>query len=236
MGGRGGTRECLQMDQTDFWKTYYEKLAADAPPWLDYSNERVQVQSLALAVEAAGPLIGRRCLDVGCGLGQLAQAYKVFGAGEVVGIDLCGPTIDKNRAKHQDITWICGDIEAAATLGRFDLVSLIEMLQYVPIRKTLETAWRMLNPGGRLVAIVPNSDCPIVQRAMTHFDRNYAPPSATELAGFLFGLEDVSHARIRALHFRVDQTLMPYVVSDWVERPEWPAPPNRLQIVACKQA
>lgn len=224
------------MNQTDYWKGYYDKLAAEAPPWLDYSNERVQLQSLALAVEATGSLIGRRCLDVGCGLGQLALLYRALGAGEVVGIDLCGPSIDKNRTRHPDMTWLCGDIEAAGALGSFDLVSLIEMLQYVPIQKTLEAAWRMLNPGGRLVAIVPNSECPIVQRAVAHFDSNYAPPSAGELVSALHGLTDVAHARIRGLHFRQDQTLMPYVVSDWVEQPDWPAPPNRLQLVACKRA
>lgn len=222
------------MDQTDYWKTYYEKLAVDAPAWLDYSNERVQAQSLALAVEAAGPLNGRRCLDVGCGLGQLALAYKALGAGEVIGIDLSAPTIDKNRLRDQRVTWVCGELESSQYQGPFDLISLVEMLQYVPVQRTLEVAWRMVAPGGRLVAIVPNSECPIVRRAAVRFERNYAPPSPTELVAFLRSLSGASSAWIRALHFGADQSVMPYEVSKWASEPAWSTPPNRLQVVACK--
>src|SRR5262245_53363139 len=78
-----------------FWSEYYEDVAKKGDPWLDYSNERVQAQTFGLVVGALGPLAGRRCLDVGCGFGQLARAYQAFGAANVTGIDLSSELIQK---------------------------------------------------------------------------------------------------------------------------------------------
>ena len=53
-------------EQEKFWRRYYEAMhfaEEDKPsPWLDLSNERVQAQHFGLALEATGPVHGRRCL------------------------------------------------------------------------------------------------------------------------------------------------------------------------------
>lgn len=63
------------MDRESFWAEYYEGVARKGEPWLDYSNERVQAQTFGLVLEALGALSGRSCLDVGCGVGQMARTY-----------------------------------------------------------------------------------------------------------------------------------------------------------------
>ena len=56
------------------WHEYFEGVFRDAGPWLNYPNPQCQTQTWALALEAAGPVAGRRCLDVGCGRGNLSAS------------------------------------------------------------------------------------------------------------------------------------------------------------------
>jgi hypothetical protein len=92
-------------------------------------------------------------------------------------------------------------------------------------------AWETLSPGGRVVGVVPNADCPIVQRARSRFSDNYTPPTLAELAGILASLAGVEHWAMRGLRFGADQRIAPYDVSPWTStlvRDGGAAPPNRL--------
>jgi 2-polyprenyl-3-methyl-5-hydroxy-6-metoxy-1,4-benzoquinol methylase len=224
----------MTTEREAFWKDYYEQMATKATPWLDYSNERVQAQSLALALEASGPVQGRTCLDVGCGWGQLALCLCGLGARETTGLDLAEPMIRENRSKHPQIRWIVGSLQDLATDARYDRVFLIEVLQYVPAGPTLKDAWRLVAPGGRLIAVAPNRACPLVARAAARFSGNYGPPGIADFAATMQSLPDVESWFLRGLAFRDDQTLIPYSVSEWTRAPNWPCAPNRLQFVAKK--
>ena len=223
--------------QKDHWTNYYTGLAQTAGHYLDYSNDRVQTQSFTAALEAMGTVFDARCLDVGCGRGQLSRTLRALGAAHVVAIDVVPAMIESNRAQSPDIDWRLGDISSIPDSERFDRVLLIEMLQYVPIAPTIAAAWRLVVPGGRLVAIVPNRECPIVQRAVSKFDQLYAPPTPAELASIAAGLPDVAWWGLRGMHFQADQTLCPYSLTEWTRTASaWSSPPNRLQLACTRLA
>jgi SAM-dependent methyltransferase len=222
-----------------FWADYYEQLSQHAEPWLDYSNERVQAQTFGVVLSALGPVVGRRCLDVGCGFGQLARALEAIGASQVTGIDVTAKFIERLRAQHPSIRWDVGTFDNFAfysSLGRFDRISLVEVLQFVPVETTLRQAWDLLAPGGRLVAVVPNRECPIVARAMQRFPGKYLPPTLSELAavGEALCSGAAGNWGLRAMSFAEDQTLSPYAVSNWRRVPAFAPTPNRLVFAASR--
>jgi len=202
------------MDHESFWAEYYEGVAQKGEPWLDYSNERVQAQTFGLVLEALGPLSARACLDVGCGVGQMARTYAAMGASTLVGIDLSEELISKLRASHPGLDFRRGSLMDATLrgeLGSFDRVTLIEVLQYMPLDAALEAAWALLNPGGRLVVVVPNRACPIVERAIARFEGHYMPPSAEELRRSASELSSNCEWLLQGLWFAENQSLFPYV-------------------------
>lgn len=220
-----------------FWVEYYAKVVEQGEPWLDYSNERVQTQTFGLALEAAGPLRAKSCLDIGCGRGDFCRVLTALHAESVTGVDIVPDLIAAHVRDEPHVRWLCGSLQDAAfvgQLGAHDVVFLLEVLQLMPVAGTLRAAWDRLLPGGRLVAMVPNANCPIVIRTRERLHANYAPPTLGELQAVLTGLPDVEHAAYRGLSFSHDQRVVPYDVGSWSPVGGWEAEPNRIQLVALK--
>jgi 2-polyprenyl-3-methyl-5-hydroxy-6-metoxy-1,4-benzoquinol methylase len=223
-------------EREQFWVDYYRERFRAGEPWLDYSNACVQMQTFASALDAAGPVEGRRCLDVGCGRGQFARALHGLNASAVTGVDIV-PEVTGQAAAAPAIEWLCGSLQDAhvtARLGEYELVFLLEVLQYVPLLATLEAAWRHVAPGGRVVIVVPNGECPIAGRTRARFGARYDAPTGAQLIEVAGKLSDVERWALRGMFFRADQTLAPYALSAWGSS-RWPAPPNRLQCVVLKR-
>jgi 2-polyprenyl-3-methyl-5-hydroxy-6-metoxy-1,4-benzoquinol methylase len=221
----------------EFWAGYYRELSQHSEPWLDYSNERVQAQTFGVVLAALGPVVGRRALDVGCGYGQLGRALEAIGAQQVTGIDVTAEFVERLQKEHPSIRWQVGSLdELGERLGPFDLITLVEVLQYIPVAATLRRAWRLLAPGGRVVAVVPNRECPIVARAMARFPGKYLPPNAAELAEVAEQLEHCSGWGLQGMLFAEEQALAPYAVSAWTRSAQFslPSQPNRLVFAAAK--
>ncbi len=219
----------------EFWRTHYDNVHAQPNPWLDYSNHRVQLQSFAAALDAAGGVLGRTCLDAGCGMAQLGLAVQAIGAAAVTGFDVNPAAVERLQANYPSCRWTQGSISDEATyadLGRFDLVFALEVLQYVTLDSCLPLLWRSTAPGGRLIALAPNRDCPIVTKTVERFSGQYAAISPMELKSALSSLEDLAFWACRGLWFRSDQRIAPYELSPWTTDAVWEKPPNRLLFVA----
>jgi SAM-dependent methyltransferase len=225
--------------QETFWLDYYADVVKAGNSWLDYSNDRVQAQTFAVALDSAGPIHGRRCLDIGCGRGQFCRALSAFGASCVTGVDIVPEAIARLERESPDIRWLCGsphDPELIEQLGTYAIAFLLEVLQYTKFPDALRAVWRHLEPGGRLIAVAPNPNCPIVSRTRDRFDTLYAPPTLIEIQSEVSGWSDLEHVAYRAMFFGADQRIAPYEVSPWVTSGGWNGmEPNRIQFVATKR-
>jgi 2-polyprenyl-6-hydroxyphenyl methylase/3-demethylubiquinone-9 3-methyltransferase len=105
------------------------------------------------------PLAGKRALDVGCGAGLLAEPLARLGA-EVTGVDAASDTVAAARAHAEAaglrIDYRAGEL-AALELGRFDLVTALEVLEHVADKPVFVAGLAAsLAPGGLLVVSTPN--------------------------------------------------------------------------------
>ena len=218
----------------DYWATYYRGVVEGGAPWLDYSNGRVQAQTFALALEGAqhqGEL-APAASDV-----QAAQAVHgagALGAVEPTGMDIVPELIARLAESHPTHRWICGsptDEALLASLDSFDVVFAVEVLQAVPIGPVVQALWRRVAPGGRLVGVVANSQCPIVQRTQQRFPDHYLGLDVSAVASVIEQLGDVAAFGFRGMSFQEDQRLVPYRAGPWDTAPAWDEPPNRIQFV-----
>ena len=221
-----------------FWNKYYTRIMSDGKPWLDYSNESIQLQTLALSIDAAGSILGRRCLDVGCGMGYLSLALSDLRARSVTAVDIVEPTIRKLATAYPRIEWVAGSILEPLLLerlGTYDLIFLMETLQYLPQERLLPLLWDKLGAGGRVVIVVPNAECPIVKGVVQRFQGNYRPPPIPLMARLLNSLPDAEFWAFRGFFFQRDQRIAPYVAAPWTQERDWQSEPNRVQYVVQKR-
>lgn len=105
------------------------------------------------------PLSGRRALDVGCGAGLLCEPLARLGA-DMTGVDAAAENIAVASAHAAGgglaIDYRCGDL-AALELGRFDLVTSMEVIEHVADKQAFVNALAgVLAPGGLMVLSTPN--------------------------------------------------------------------------------
>ncbi|HSQ96424.1 MAG TPA: bifunctional 2-polyprenyl-6-hydroxyphenol methylase/3-demethylubiquinol 3-O-methyltransferase UbiG [Croceibacterium sp.] len=105
------------------------------------------------------PLTGKRALDVGCGAGLLAEPLARLGA-EVTGVDAAEENVVVARTHSAGsglaIDYRAGELGALG-LGRFDLVTAMEVLEHVADKPAfLAELAKHLAPEGLLVLSTPN--------------------------------------------------------------------------------
>jgi SAM-dependent methyltransferase len=98
------------------------------------------------------------CLDLGCGDGGTSGPYLVEHARSYVGVDVSPSAVELAQARGLDVRLIDDATSLAFPDGTFDVVVCSEVLEHLfePQRAAAE-AFRVLRPGGRLIATVPNA-------------------------------------------------------------------------------
>ena len=220
------------MLQKEFWRQHYSSLhprisEVGASKSMDYPNDRLQTYTYAQILEALGQLNGKSLLDAGCGWGVFSLIAHHLGA-SVTGLDYIGETIATLQSLHPTIHWVCGDFSdplPRSTLGVFDRVAAVEVLQYVDFHSGVTHLWETVAPGGRLAGCVPNSLCPFSQSV--HERRaQWIPVSPSEIQQTAHSLPGCFAIYMRGLTYLEDQTFLPYAASDW--KREITGTPNRI--------
>ena len=138
-----------------------EKFQAIASRWWDHESEfrplhEMNPLRVSYIEQQAGQLEGRKILDIGCGGGILAEALASRGA-QVTGIDLAEMSLKVAKLHlHEssleiDYQMVSAEEFAATHANSFDLITCLEMLEYVPDPASIvNAAASMLKPGGDL--------------------------------------------------------------------------------------
>jgi 2-polyprenyl-6-hydroxyphenyl methylase/3-demethylubiquinone-9 3-methyltransferase len=150
-----GTAETRNVDPAEI-----ARFDAAASRWWDPQGEMRPLHDLNPVrlqyVERAGPLAGRRILDVGCGGGLLAEAMARKGA-QVIGIDLAEELLQVARLHaldtgvEVDYRLEAAETHVAAHAGKYDIVTCMEMLEHVPDPAGVVAALgQLVRPGGHV--------------------------------------------------------------------------------------
>lgn len=152
-GASGGDHE----DRQTWFQTVYDTAAGDPAqvPWADLEPHPLLADWLR-----SNPLEGRpSVLDIGCGLGDNAEAFSNQG-GRVTAFDLSETAIDwaKRRFPKTRVSYRAADLfDAPATwTGAFDLVHECYTLQALRGRdrsQAFERIAAFVRPGGHLLVI-----------------------------------------------------------------------------------
>ena len=128
-------------------------------------------------------------LDIGVGNGSLLFTAAEWGY-RVVGTDL--RTDNVNKLRGMGFEAYCADIHELDAEGRFNVVSMADVLEHVPFPGTaLQSVNRLMRPGGAIFVSMPNMDS-IVWRAL---DVTQSNPYWGELEHY----HNFSRARLVAL-------------------------------------
>jgi len=108
------------------------------------------------------PFLGRRVLEVGTGIGNFT-AKLLAHADRVVGVDVVPEFVDVCREKFAHranlelhLADVGRAIPSALAGHRFDAIVCMNVLEHIEDdERTLQTFWTLLEPGGRLVLVVP---------------------------------------------------------------------------------
>jgi SAM-dependent methyltransferase len=121
---------------------------------------RIMAPTTAALLERAGVRSGMRCLDLGCGGGQvsLMLARRVGDGGQVVGLDLDAVKIDAARADaaaagQGNFEFRCGEIDSWSEVAAYDVVYARFIFSHLRNpTQALERVASALKPGGVVVA------------------------------------------------------------------------------------
>ncbi|MCV0382874.1 MAG: bifunctional 2-polyprenyl-6-hydroxyphenol methylase/3-demethylubiquinol 3-O-methyltransferase UbiG [Erythrobacter sp.] len=183
-------------------------------------------------VHGRQPLAGKSALDVGCGAGLLCEPLARMGA-EVTGVD-AAPENTAAAAAHAtgaglDIRYIPGEI-GALDLGRFDLVTCLEVIEHVADKPAfLRALADRLSPDGLMILSTPNrtpqsrllmvgaaETVGLIPRGTHHWDDFVTPDELEAMLGEI-GLavterQGIAFGPAKGLHLSDDQSLN-YILS-----------------------
>lgn len=142
-------------DRGDFFETVYDDAAGDAAmvPWADLAPKPNLVEWLQNQ-----PVKQGRAIDVGCGLGDNAEALANAGY-DTTGFDYSPDAIAWacKRFPHSKVNYLTADLFDLPKNWReaFDLVSEIYILQALPpetLGRTMPAIASLIAPGGTLLS------------------------------------------------------------------------------------
>jgi SAM-dependent methyltransferase len=126
-----------------------ERLAKRNQTYRELTEGVIPEEAVFEAIREAGP---ERFLDVGCGMGELAERVQQELTAAVAAIDISPRMVELTRARGVDAQ-VADVQELPFETGSFDCVAANWILHHVPdLDRGVRELARVLRPGGRLVA------------------------------------------------------------------------------------
>ena len=132
----------------------------------------VPYQRLVEHAVAGVPATARSLLDAGCGTGNLLEAARAERPSLALhGIDRSSAMLDRARRRVPGATFVEGDLDVALPWpdATFDAVVCINVLYAVTdVERTVSELFRVLRPGGILIASGPGSTAKLGPLVLEH--------------------------------------------------------------------
>jgi SAM-dependent methyltransferase len=147
------------------------------------------------------PYVGRRMLEIGCGIGNLT--YYLQGLAELSCVDVSDLYLSHMRLDYPGVRFFKFDaageeIRELASEG-FDTVACINVLEHIrDARRALANIHAILSPGGRLLLYVPALQCLYsgLDRQLDHFRRYNRRPLEQLLLETGFEIERLTYSNM----------------------------------------
>src|SRR5262245_35693420 len=113
-------------------------------------------------------------VDVGCGDGRFLRevAHRYPGA-RLLGVDYSESAVRLARAFNPQVTYQALDITRAESIGTFDVVTLIEVLEHIPpsgVAAFVSALRGLMHQDSVLVVTVPHTNEALIAKHHQHFD------------------------------------------------------------------
>jgi SAM-dependent methyltransferase len=208
---------------------FHDELALDLSA-ADLHPERPGPLERALFA-AAGPLAGRRVLDLGCGTGDLTLMLLELGA-QVTALDLSPAMVALARQRAElfrpgsSADWVAAPVEASGLpSGGYDVLLGRFVLHHLDLNQAAREISRLLAPGGRAVFLENSGRNPLLRLARDHVAGRFGVPR--------LGTDDerpLSRADVELLSRALGSVALSYPVFEFLRlfdrqvlRFRWPA-------------
>ena len=176
----------------------FDRKLASNPNWENWANyalsTNIRGREFAELLRPHLPKNANRYLDVGSAYGGFLIGFMELGL-EVAGIEYNEKLVHLSQANFKDYgledASIKGDIldqELLAHLGKFDVITCIDVIEHVDdVPRAMKNMVDLLNPGGILVLQMPNKDSISNVMADSHYG--------------IFGITLLKHSDARRFYF-----------------------------------
>lgn len=104
-------------------------------------------------------LKGKRCLDIGCGDGQLLHELLKFGAREIIGIEPSRRNIEATRKKFPNLIIVQTTLQDCIFKEPFDVVTCMMVLNHIAnVRQAFTKIKSLLKKGGKAYVMIEDFD------------------------------------------------------------------------------
>ena len=113
-------------------------------------------------------------LDMGCGDGRfLRELRRHYNDTKLLGIDYSGKAIRLANSMNPHIEYKQGDINSMSLSEKFDVVTLIEVLEHIPpdqMNSFIKALSNTIGASGILLVTVPHKNQKLIEKHYQHFD------------------------------------------------------------------
>ena len=137
-------------------------------------NSSVYGQRVRNVERYMGDVVGKRVLDLGCGVGYFGAMARTRGAA-TVGLDFSEDALGIARSQYPDTPFVRADAtKVPLATGAFDVVLLNDIIEHLDEdlgRDMVAEAFRVLRPGGHLVIDTDNDEHLMAKRGLRRINQ-----------------------------------------------------------------